>query len=247
MNRRFFLRSSAALAGAGLLIPRTGFASTGSAPNYTGYASNGSFYAGGEGQHVGPANWRVVDQEISNMQGACIDFTGSSAWQSVGIARGNYLHDSYKGIWTHGSAEGMDADENYISNCVFGAHIDSGNNTIRGGQIVYCSVGIKVGDDPIGSNNAHGIVSGVVVRHCTYLVVCQNVTLGHLFEGCQFVAGQAGSDQGVIQIINSTGLQFNGCGLAYCDISVTGPMPSFKDCTVRGPVTLNGVPFSGNN
>jgi len=244
MNRRSFLASSAALAAA---ISLPAYAGAGTAPNYTGYSSNGSFYNAGEGQSVGPGNWRWRDQEIHHMQGACLNFGGPSTWQSMGIAGGNYLHDSWKGIWTHDGAEGMDADGNYISNCVYGVHIDSGNNTIRGGQIVYCSIGIKVGATPLGANDARGIVSGVTIRHCFYPIVCENVTRGQLFNGCQITAGQAGTDQGIIQIYNSTGISFTGCSFGYCDIVVTGTMPSFKNNTVYGPVTLNGSAFSGNN
>jgi len=182
------------------------------------------------------------------MQGACVDFQGPSQWSDVAILDAPYLHDSWKGLWTRNGGEGLTVSNPYISNCVFGAHIDSGNNTISGGQIVFCSIGIKVGESPAaGVNDSHGVVSGVTIRHCTYLISCQNVTLGHIFTGCNFAGGQAGADQGVIQVINSTGLLFTGCAFAYCDISVTGPMPSFKGCTVRGTVTLNGVPFSGNN
>lgn len=253
MDRRAFVLASLALAGCRMSDnPGQALRSiTGSAPAYAGYASNALFSDFGEGLKVSGPEFRVRDYDISRINGAAVLFEGTSAWQDMGVIDACKLRDSWKGISAVSGAEGLSASNNSIANCVFGVHINSGNNALIGGQIVYCSIGIKIGDAAIGANDSHGIVSGVVVRHCTYLAVCQNVTAGELFVGCQFTAGQTGSDQGVIQLVNSKGINFTGCEFAYCDITVDATSQlDISHCAFRGPVNVtvaSGGVFKSSN
>jgi hypothetical protein len=242
---------------------------SGSAPDYVSYASNGLFSDSGEGLIVEDCRqWRLRDAEIHHMQGACVDFIGPSNWRDVGVINGCYFHDSHLGLRTSGSGEGLAVSDTFISDCEIAVQIDSGNNTLTNCHIAKSAIGIKISG---GTNNAHGAITGCIVRHCTYPLVCVDVTLGETFLNCLFTAGQGGADQGVMQIVNSKGIVLSGGQVAYCNVTVDATSQlALRGVTFRGPVnftvtaggvldakdtvvmagatvTLNGAPWNGNN
>lgn len=240
MQRRgFLLAASAALAGCGASEASSVSdvrGNKGAAPDYAGYVSNGLFSDQGDGWKVGGRQWRIRDEEIHHMQGACLDFAGPSQWTDVGIADGVYLHDAYIGLRTRDAGEYMTLARSFVSRCVFGALISSGNNRITDTNITLCSIGVKVA---AGANNAHGIIDGCMVNHCTYPLIAQDVTLGQTFSACHFIAGQSGSDQGAIQINNSKGIAVSGGQISNCDIAVDGTSQfALRGVTLRGVVNL---------
>ncbi len=276
MDRRSFVLSSLAVLGCGSSegsvneIPGASATKVlaGSAPAYTGYASNSLFSDLAEGMKVSGRQFRVRDYEIRNMNGACIDYSASPNWQDFGVVDGCYLHDSYKGIYTHNGGEGLLVSNTSISNCVYGVHVDSGNNNFANGESVFCSIGIKISG---GVNNAHGCFTNWTSRHNAYLLTCQDVTFGESFVNCNFIGGQAGTDQGAMQLLNSKGIAITGGQIASCDISVDAMSQlDLSHVTFRGPVnvtvaaggvfksynpvvmsgatlTLNGVPWNGSS
>lgn len=214
----------------------------------------------------GAKTFSIIDPFIQQVANG-IDISNVPAWQDAGSIRGGRISHCYRGIWLHNSGEGVFISEANVSDCVFGIVVDSGNNNLANGQTVRCSVGLLISG---GSNNGHGSVMGWNSRHNTFNLSCQNVTLGHYLGGCNFIGGQAGADQGVIQIYNSKGIMIDGGQIAYADITVDATSQLvLRDVTFRGPVnitvaaggsfdakgcfamsgatlTYNGAAFSGN-
>lgn len=243
------------------------------------YIGSGPLYAG----HLDPSNptdsstlgirvkqsknFGITDPYIMRVANG-IDVSQVPTWQDGGYIRGGKIYHCYRGVWLHETGEGVFISETNVSDCVFGVVVDSGNNNLSNGQTTKCSVGLLVSG---GTNNAHGSVMGWNSRHNTYNLSCQNVTLGHYFGGCNFIGGQAGSDNGGIQIYNSKGILISGGQIAYANITVDATSQlTLRDVTFRGPVnitvatggsfdakgcvamsgstlTYNGTTFSGNN
>lgn len=244
---------------------------TGSAPNYAGHSSytSGAIYDNGEiGVKLsGTANARLLNLDIGNMLGNAIDYQATNGWRVASQLAGFHIHDSWCGIYTHNGGEALIVPHGHIDGCVFGAWIDSGNVQLGQVHISFCSIGIKISG---GANDAHGTVTGAIVRHCYYLLSCSNVTRGENFDGCVFTTGQ-NADQGMIQVIESVGINFSGCKIAYANVSIDATSQvGMKGCVLRGPVnftvasggvldakanmvmpgstvTLNGAAWTGNN
>ncbi len=191
----------------------------------------------------------------------------AGSWQHGGSIKGGRVMHCTRGMWLRDLAEGIFVSDILVSDCTFGVTVDSGNTNLSNGQSVYCSIGLLVSG---GANHAHGSVVGWNSRHNTYNLSVQNVTNGHSFVGCNFIAGQGGSDNGGVQIYNSKGVMITGGQIAYADVSVDATSQAFfRNVTWRGPVnisvsaggvfdakgcmlapgaslTLNGAAFSGN-
>lgn len=241
---------------------------TGSGPLYTGYGAAGNPVDGSTfGIKVKQSEtFSLIDPIIKRVANG-IDVSQTPSWQDGGSIRGGRVSHCYRGIWVHDTGEGVFISEMNVSDCVFGIVVDSGNSNLANGQTTRNSIGLLVSG---GSNNGHGSVMGWNARHNNYNLSCQNVTLGHYFGGCNFIAGQGGSDQGKIQIYNSKGIMIDGGQIAYDDITVDATSQFIlRDVTFRGPVnitvaaggvfdakgcfamtgaalTLNGSAFSGN-
>lgn len=191
----------------------------------------------------------------------------NGTWRDGGSIKGGHIRHCTRGIWLHDYAEGVFVSDILVGDCTFGVTIDSGNSNIANGQSVFCSIGILVSGGP---NHAHGSVVGWNSRHNYYNLSVQNVTLGHSFTGCNFIGGQAGANQGVMQFLASKGIMIEGGQIAYANITIDATSQVFfRNIIWRGPVnitvaaggvfdakgcmvtpgatmTLNGVAFTGN-
>lgn len=207
----------------------------GNGPLYCGY---GTGPADGSTFGIKAANnkrFSIVDPYIQQVANG-IDVSAVPSWQDGGSIRGARVSHCYRGIWLHNAAEGVFVSDTNVSDCVFGIVVDSGNSNLANGQTTRCSIGLLVSG---GVNNAHGSVIGWNSRHNTYNLSVQNVTLGHFFGGCNFIGGQAGADQGDIQIINSKGIMIDGGQIAYANITVDAASQlTLRDVTFRGPVNI---------
>lgn len=241
----------------------------GSGPLYSGYGGTGNPVDGSTfGIKVKNSKTFSITDPIIKQVAYGIDVSQVPSWQDGGSIRGGRVSHCYRGVYLHDYAEGVFLSGMNVSDCVFGIVVDSGNSNLANGQTTRCSVGLLISG---GGNNAHGSVVGWNSRHNTYNLSCQNITLGHYFGGCNFIGGQAGADQGGIQIFNSKGIMINGGQIAYADITVDATSQLIlRDVTFRGPVnitvaaggvfdakgcyamtgaalTFNGSTFSGNN
>jgi hypothetical protein len=240
---------------------------TGSGPLYNGYGTGPNAGNVFGVKTAGNKTFSILDTSISQVSNG-IDVSGVPSWQDSGSIRGGRISHCYRGIWLHDYAEGVFISEANVSDCVFGVVVDSGNSNLSNGQTTRCSIGLLISGGP---NNAHGSVMGWNSRHNTYNLSVQNVTLGHYFGGCNFIGGQAGADQGYVQIVNSKGIMINGGQIAFANITIDATSQvALRGVIFRGPVnitvaaggvfdakqnmvmpgatiTLNGSSFSGNN
>lgn len=250
------------------VVSLSGMTIAGSGPAYSGYSStmiDGVEYGV---RTVQCPRIRLRDLDVRNIKGPGVDIQGASAWRDKASIDGVFVDDCYRGVYIRSSAEGVLVSNTKVAHCVFGIDVDSGNNNFANGESVFCSIGIRVTG---GANHGHGTWTGWNSRHNTYNLSCQNVTLGETFVGCNFSAGQGGGDQGILQIFNSKGILIQGGQIAYNDVTVDATSHlALRGVVLRGPVnfivaiggvldckdnvimagaavTLNGVPFSGNN
>jgi len=207
----------------------------GSGPLYAGYGTGP-----GDGSTFGikTANnkqFSITDPAIQQVANG-IDISSVPSWQDGGSIRGGRVSHCYRGVWLHNVAEGVFVSDINVSDCVFGVVVDSGNSNLANGQSTRCSIGLLVSG---GVNNAHASVMGWNSRHNTYNLSVQNVTLGHFFGGCNFIGGQAGADQGYIQIVNSKGIMIDGGQIAYANVVIDGTSQVFlRNVIFRGPVNI---------
>lgn len=243
---------------------------SGSAVNYTGYPSSGLTDAGQIGINLTNVNnYHIHDIQFTNIKGTAVNVVGGAGgWQHFGHLSHIGVMHSYYGFRFSANAEYETVSDCNASNCVFGYLVESGNNSFSNCKATYCSIGVKMVG---GTNNGHGVWNGLIANHCTYNLVCQNIAYGEHFIGCCFIAGQGGSDQGYIQILNSQGITFTGGQIGFMNITLDATSQvQFDGVTFRGTVnftvaagatllcknnlvmagatiTLNGVAFSGNN
>lgn len=86
----------------------------------------------------------------------------------------------------------------------------AGNLSITSGAITDNAGGITMG---FGTNSNHGIMTGVSVNHnSAWNLQATNVTNGFVFNACNWYGD--GGDLGIIHLINSQGIVFNGGTLA---------------------------------
>jgi len=143
--------------------------------------------------------------------------------------------------------------------CGTGLKIQGGNISFSGGNIVDNNIGVYIGGT-LGTNNSHGILSGMNINHNTLNLRVENADLGQSISACHFY-GEASSN---IEIINSKGFIFNNCIISgevsnsdsitpkgthffsNCLIedstTFTGNSVLIKDC-----ITPTGLEYSGNN
>lgn len=217
---------------------------TGSGPLYTGHGAAGNPVDGPTfGIKVKQSEtFSIIDPIIKRVANG-IDVSQVPSWQDGGSIRGGRVSHCFRGFWLHDVAEGVFVSDINVSDCVFGGVVDAGNSNLANGQSTRCSVGLLIGGNPAGSNSAHGSVMGWNSRHCTYNLSCQGVTLGHYIGGSNFIGGQAGSDQGKIQIYKSKGIVIDGGQTAYATVLVDDTSQLFmRDVLFRGPVDVAITP-----
>lgn len=102
----------------------------------------------------------------------------------------------------------MDArgEYNSMSNCNAytcgtGVRFIGGNNTYTGGQITDCTTGLIIA---AGTNDGHGVISGVKINHNTTNVNISGLTNGFTISNCEFFSGN-------ITVGTSVGVRFIGC------------------------------------
>ncbi len=189
----------------------------GSAPNFTGYPSNQIQDIGEIGIKVSQNySWDVAGFELANFMGTGLDYSGTQNWQDVGSAFRVRAHDCYRGFYMHpvqigGTGPWLGGDNATFSscfawNCIYGFHNDAANNKFVGCNAIYCDTAFKVSNLVSGANHGHGNAVACSFEHSTYNLVCSGVNLGYAFTGCNFIAGQGGTDQGIIQINDSRGI-----------------------------------------
>ena len=129
-------------------------------------------------------------------------------------------YESYVG-WEF--EDGTNAEYTVMTGCsailnVRGVLNGAGNTNWTGGNIVDNTIGVELYG---GSNDNHGIFSGVNINHNTSQNVLSNdCANGYTFTGCHFYAnGASGSGTGDIEINNSKKIEFIGGQLA-CDVIV---------------------------
>ncbi|MBY2918854.1 hypothetical protein [Rhizobium leguminosarum] len=216
----------------------------GSGPLYVGYGAAGNPVDGPTyGIKVKQSEtFSLVDPIIKRVANG-IDISQTPSWQDGGSVRGGRVSHCFRGVWIHDVGEGVFVSDINVSDCVFGVVVDAGNSNIANGQSTRCSVGLLIDGGADNVNNAHGSVVGWNSRHNSYNLSCQNVTLGHSLTGCNFIGGQAGADQGGIQIYNSKGIMINGGQIAYANITVDATSQlALRDVTFRGPVKITVTP-----
>jgi hypothetical protein len=179
--------------------------------------------------------------EISEISGAAIDFSASVGWNNRIIMSGFDLHDCYYGIYTHDGGEYAIFNSGFLHDNVFGARISSGNISLSDVIITKNSIGLYITG---GSNDAHGVCSGLMLNHNNQNLVISGVTNGQTFDGCNFFGHiLGGSNLGSIEIANSKGIVFNGGQMGSTSVSVDA---SSKIC-MRGVVMQGTVNFVVDN
>jgi len=89
----------------------------------------------------------------------------------------------------------------YNTGYAMGLQVNAGNVAWTGGQITQNGIGVKIN---AGSNDAHGIVSGVQINHNSTSIDIDNIANGHTFIGCHIYSNQ-------IWLRGSNGVRFVGC------------------------------------
>lgn len=95
-------------------------------------------------------------------------------------------------------------------NTTSGIYIAAGNIAFSGGMSTHNDVGFHVIDG--GFNPAHGNVVGMLINHNnSRAVIASNVTVGHVFSGCNIFDNAVGGLAGCIELTGSGGVIFSGC------------------------------------
>ena len=201
---------------------------------YTGHPSPQVIDAGDYGLKIcGSKKGSVTNIEVVCIAGAAIDLSASGGWADRIQVSEFDIHDSYYGIHTHDGGEYAIFSGGFLHDNVFGARISSGNILLSDMVITGNSIGLYVTG---GSNDAHGICSGLMVNHNNQNLVVSGVTNGQTFDGCNFFGHiLGGSNLGSIEIANSKGIVFNGGQIGSTNISI--------DATSR--VCMRGVVLQG--
>lgn len=182
----------------------------------------------------------------------------AGGWKHNGKVRGVTVKDSYRGFWLTNRAEYMTLTDINASDNVFGIQVDSGNDTFVNAKTVFNSIGVKVcgsiNSYCNGANHAHGVFVGLESNHNYYNLVIVDVATGQTFSGSHFIAGQSGSNAGIIQIINSKGLIISGgqIGSTFTTIDATSTIliqGNYMRPGLTGSIPVNpgGVLISKDN
>lgn len=182
----------------------------------------------------GCTNWRLRDVGV-NRFGSGIQYENSPNWGAKGTATDIDLSECFKGILTQSSGE-YGTFSARLDRCTFGIHVDSGNNTFMGCQVVRSGVAIKLSG---GVNNAHGQFIGGHFNHSNYnLEINDAVSLGETFVGCHFIGDAIGGNAGTIRIKNSRGITLANCQIG-ANIIVDG-LPEGASPNVNGTNMMMG-------
>jgi len=146
--------------------------------------------------------------EIHHIAGDCISAQApASTWKSVGHIRGVILHDCYRGIRLHNSAEYLSITDLNAYNNSLGIVVESGNNTFVNAKATLNYIGILIAKGP---NEGHGQFIGCTANHNEINLSITDISVGQTFVGCHFIADQSGSKSGTINVVNSRGVLISG-------------------------------------
>jgi hypothetical protein len=197
----------------------------GNAPNYTAHGtgpSSGSQY----GISVFNGNDLKIEGKVKirNINGTCFDAQQTATWQNVAEVTGLTVAHCYRGAWLHNGAEYMKLDVFAINN-VIGIQDDGANNRFTG-QAIFNSIGAKACGSNDAScnntgNNGHSVLNGMSLNHNAYNLVVMNISTGYTIVGSHIIADQSGGNSGIIQVINSKGVNISG-GQIGSNLSVDG-------------------------
>lgn len=116
-----------------------------------------------------------------------------------------------------------------------GICIGAGNIIINGGDVQLNTIGIRMVD---GTNDGHGIVSGVTINHNTTNLSISDVSEGMTFSGCNLYSGN-------ITITNSLGIKFIGCDFSTGSITLTNNTAIMRaNCRVPLAPKAHAMPIS---
>lgn len=227
----------------------------GTAPNYSGYPSAGITNSGQGGLKFVDSKRVNVDGDIliTNMMGAAFDSQKPNHAfndEHTNTYRGIRAKHCYRAFYIHNYSEYDSYSGIAGTQCIEGLTVESGNNSFSGMEFSYCNTNTRwIG----GTNDGHDAVVNSVFNHGNVNARFENMAAGQHFTGCQFLADQAGSGHGIIQVVNSVGISFIGGGMGS-DIAVDATSQvscqgNFIRTAIANPptVTAGGIYFGSGN
>lgn len=139
--------------------------------------------------------------------------------------------------------DGTSAEYTVLTGCsainnVTGVINGAGNTNWSGGNIVDNGVGIELYG---GSNDNHGIFSGVNINHNTTTITANDTANGYTFSGCHFYGSAI---DGAINITNCAQMDFDGGTLA-CTVSVNAGAGTKNGINIFRNMYLNVPAWTG--
>lgn len=204
----------------------------GSGPDYVPFRS--ILVDRGEiGLHLKWANgYRISGLKFSHIAGSAVKVERSmGGYSHVGFLSQIHATHSFRGFHFANLAEYETVTDCSASFCLIGFLVSSGNNAFSNCKATDCTTGVKITG---GLNHAHGVWNGLIANHCTYNLVCEDVTNGEHFSGSCFIGGQ-GRRAGKISIVRSHGISIVGGQISDLDIFIDA----------RSQILLSSVTFGG--
>jgi hypothetical protein len=164
-------------------------------------------------------NWLIDTCYFSDFSGPAQQ-NGGGAISVVALATGNseggriinpWVDNNNGGIVFESRGEYATVINCKCTNNTTGIGIGAGNVIINGGDVQKNTTGIKLFD---GTNDGHGIISGVTCNHNTTNLDIADNGDGMTFNACNFYSGN-------MSIVNSTGIKFIGCDFRTGNVSLT--------------------------
>lgn len=172
-----------------------------------------------------------ISNRVSNCKFIDLNRAGIYVQEMVGSPSTNnqgaiYAINCVASSCANGYFMGARGEYNTFANCVAylctnGIQLLGGNNNFVGGQITNCSVGIRFG---AGTNDGHGVISGMKINHNTTNVFSNGILLGYLFNGCMLYVGN-------VSLVSSAGFRFEACEFSTTAFTITNSAPTnFTSC-----------------
>jgi post-segregation antitoxin (ccd killing protein) len=204
--------------------------------NSTGASQHG-LYAGVDGDtDSGPSRLYVAGVVAANLGGRGFSYVGN-----VGLAT-SYEGPRFVGLLARGCGYGYYFAERgeyatmvgcAAESCTIrGVTINAGNVSMLGGNITNCNLNMYLGP---GTNDGHGIISGVQINHAARLLEAGDIANGFPIIGCNMYAGQ-------IWLENSDAVRFIGGAIDATSFVFKGSTGTlFQDVLL--PYTQTNVVF----
>ena len=167
------------------------------------------------------------------------DFKGDGLQRTTGVDRhqGNILTNFTIKDCVTGLNEGTNAEYNKTSagsifGCDDGIRVKGGNNNYTGVTVTDNVYGVHLVG---GTNDAHGVCSGLTINHNTTAnIYTDNITVPSFnFAGCEVWAGD-------IHLLNSNGVTFTGCSFSIVEIKEENARYcSFSSCHFVSAITVS--------